>query len=348
MRVLFWNLESGNPMEMGMDGKGSLIQSAINSLHCDVVICCEVQDAAIDFAEIESIKKAAALEVICEEEKIPSPYVNIMAARRAKLNKAKTHIGMESSRTRSGMKFKSRNHILRTNKKIMRELGSAVRAIEDPGTLASMIATARQPKVILRLSRVQLSPLIWKYHRWEALDSQQKHRNYLIFTNLDFKMTQVEVNVTSAKRQIVRLEFVDRVIYAVHAPAFGKGGGETVKQLAGMIAVEQKPCIAIGDLNIDLEEFRTEVAEDTSKALFANFHNNLCACFGPPPGTRSVSFRRRWHAYRGNITKYVPHTQKSGGTLDYVLAKPATNVSVSIGIEVGRFSDHGAIVAEWS
>ena len=193
-----------------------------------------------------------------------------------------------------------------------------------------------------------ISPLINRYTKWTALDSKQQHRNYLIFTKLDFKMSQIDVQIASAKRKIVRLDFGDYVIFAVHAPAFGKGGGETALQLASMIAAAPPPCIAIGDINIDLEELHTEIAENHGVARCALFDNGTISHFGPAPSGPVVSFNRRWHPARGSILKYRPRTQKSGGTLDYVIARTGAAVTVSIAVAAEQFSDHAAILAEWS
>lgn len=347
MRILFWNLQCGNPMEMGMDGKGGQIQTVLAGLQCDVLICCEVQDAAIDDAEIETIKEAAALELVCLEEHQPEPYSGMTAARRLKLVSAKKHVGFESSTLRSGMKFRRNNRTIRANKKMMAEISAACGSMDDPLVLARKIFAMKHPKVAARMKRAPIAPLITRYPKWTALDAKQQHRNYLIFTTLNFKMTQVDVQVASAKRKIVRLDFGSYVIFAVHSPAFGKGGGETALQLASLINAEKQPCIAIGDMNIDLEELNTEVGENPHDARFALFNNGSMGCFGPAPHGLAVPFRRRWHPARGTIQKVRPRTQKSGGTLDFVIAPSAANVTVSIAVPVESFSDHAAIVAEW-
>lgn len=348
MRILFWNLQCGDPMEMGMDGKGGQIQTVVNQLACDVIICCEVQDAAIDNAEIETIKQFAALELVCREEGQVDPYRSMTAARRLKLAKAANHLGFESSTLRSGMKYKSHNRVLRSSKIKMSEISAAASLLDNPQLLAAKILAQKNPRVKYRMKTAPISPLIRSYPKWTALDAKQQHRNYLIFTKLDFKMTQVDVQIASAKRKIVRLDFGDFVIFAVHAPAFGKGGGETALQLANLIAAEPKPCIAIGDINIDLEELHTEIGENHGDARFALFDKGTVSYFGPAPSAPVVPFKRRWHPGRGWIQKARPRTQKSGGTLDYVIARSGTAVSVSIAVKAEEFSDHAAILAEWT
>ena len=143
------------------------------------------------------------------------------------------------------------------------------------------------------------------------------------------------------------MDFGDVRIPIIHAPSFGKGGGETAIQLARHIASSTTPTVAIGDWNIDIEELWKEVEEDRGTPPHKNlFTKKGIALFPPPKSLFPTTHSRTWHRYRGDITKQIRATQKSGGTLDYAIAKSGLDVSVKIHVNIGNGSDHAAILVD--
>jgi endonuclease/exonuclease/phosphatase family metal-dependent hydrolase len=107
------------------------------------------------------------------------------------------------------------------------------------------------------------------------------------------------------------------------------------------------PVALLGSRAGDERPFRTEMLENPGDARFDIVRKGLIATAGPPPPGPAIHFQRRWHRARGSIQKLCPHTQKSGGALDYVLCKQGLAVQVNIAVDVGQCSDHAAIVACW-
>ena len=96
-----------------------------------------------------------------------------------------------------------------------------------------------------------------------------------------------------------------------------------------------------------MEELTQEVEHESSSLPYGGlFTKTGIGPIGPQPGGAQKPYKRRWHANRGDIMKSRPPTQKSGGTLDYVLARQDKGISVQICIDIDAYSDHAAILMD--
>lgn len=353
INILFLNLQGANPFEEGESGQAAgRVQKTMEQYNADVLIFCEVGDNALIDAEIESVKVARVCEYVAQDvlkQSLYNPTASMTATQLKLYRTAADALGFDVTGRRSGMRFSTRTASLRANFKMRKNFTSVSRFLEKGKVDQGMGRARAHPRVVDTLKRAPIKKSMVKYRRWIALDSDQKNRNYMVFTNLAVTMSQEFVKINKAKRNIIKLDFANGfTIFAVHAPAFGKGGGETVKQLSDLVKAEsaKQPALAIGDFNIDCEEFMVEVGEDPQ--AFPNFTHNLISLYTPAATGGKTQYKRRWHAQKGTIVKKIPATQKSGGTLDYVVAPVGSKINVSIQFPPSDLSDHALIQAEWS
>jgi hypothetical protein len=353
MKILFWNIQSGNPLETTHDRKGGQIQSEVLACNADLLIFCEVLDIAMDFSEIYGLQRAIVLE---EEAKtratlanpLPGPMSSFKdGPSKIKLNEGIAQIGHGPIRTRAKHTFRPHPYELRTKKAAMSKISAAVNLLDGPASQITTAALMHQPSIANILAGTTIAPIVIKYPYWLASDAVQKDRNYLVYSKVAFVYDHIDVGVSGAKRQILRLTLQGgQTVYVIHAPSFGKGGGETVLQLVDVITANVNPSVAVGDMNIDLDEVLTEVEnEGNGQPYNKKFSTTKIMPIGPPQDYNQKSHKRRWHINKTPINKTYPRTQKSGGTLDYVLANQNLNIQVQIAIAPEVYSDHAAIIA---
>lgn len=337
MKILFWNVQSGNPLEATSDQKGGQIQAAVLQCSADMLIFCEALDAAMDFSEIFEVERAIVLEKEAEKRRMPGPMRSLGPLKGTLIN-CLSHESTQTTRAR--YRFQYSPCLLRDNKDVMSEISRAARMLDEEATANLM----QQPSIQEALRTTIIPPIMREFPYCLASDAVQQNRNYLAYSKTAFKHRHRDVSVEGAKRQLLFLELPDgKTVCAVHAPAFAKGGGETVLQLVGMISTSLNPMVAIGDMNIDLDEIWTEVELEGSGQQYNKwFSSTKVRPIGPTPDNNGRLHKRRWHAHKPAIRKTHPPTQTSGGTLDYVLAKAGM---VEIVIPPGVYSDHAAILA---
>jgi hypothetical protein len=327
---LFWNVQNCNPMSAEADGsKNGAIQNALLATHADLMIFCEAGDQTLNHAEIDTLR-AALIRRSEGDTALPAVSPQLQSL-----------LGYSHDpRSRRPHKFAQAKWSVAASESSMTRIGKFCNAL-DPDKFALSMRTAAAADGG-RTSMI--SPLIQRYPYWEALDSEQQNRNYLVLSNRKFTLQQVEVEVKGAKRHIIRIEIDGRAIYAVHAPAFAKGGRDTVLQLADLIRDDPLPALAVGDMNIDVEEFNIEVAENSGDPMFQSFVDEEVRTVTFEPGSRSTVYKRRLHRNKGTIDKTIPSTQSSGGTLDFGMTTDAMAVEVTPAIPPDAYTDHGALL----
>ncbi|GAA5161023.1 hypothetical protein GCM10025770_09570 [Viridibacterium curvum] len=317
-------------MAAEQDGsKNASIQAALLRQNVDLLAFCEVGDKTLDHIEIETLRAALVLE---KKTRFQLPSLPFDPAQAAGFK--------HQPNSRREFAFSSSKDTIAASASTMANITNACQQMDQHDFASSMQSS---PQINSSL-KGQVSEILRRFPYWESIDSDQHNRNYLILSRRGFKTTQIEVDVASAKRNIVRLDLGDRAIYVVHAPAFAKGGAETVKQLGSLVANDPLPASAIGDFNIDKEEFDAEVSENPHQ--YPQFHSGEVSAVAPEAGSSPTTYQRQFHRYKGTIEKYVSCTQQSGGTLDYAVTSQSMQVDAEISIGPGAFSDHAAIVFE--
>lgn len=339
MKVVFWNLEGASPLTSDIAKKGADVAKAVMRMDADVMIFSEILEAAPDELAIDELR---LIGILCSESTKSKEFFNPMdrvhPKLRHKIKSGLDEIGMEETGRRNPYRFKAK-HKIRTNAHAISTIKRAT-GILDTGTIKRRLEYETE-KLTLRnkalMEKLDVSEIVKTYPYRHAHDAVQKNRNYLVFSKTDFKIGLIDVVVPGAKRPILRIDLGARVIFAIHAPAFAKGGHDTVNQLCTLIANEPVDTIAIGDMNIDVEELGEEIAAGRVPPLgigpqVAGY--GTCAPF---------TIKRRRRNTHLTIDKTVPNTQQSGGTLDYCLARNTLALDAAIEVDCGVMSDHAAI-----
>lgn len=354
MRVLFWNIQSGNPLNMAEANKGQAIARQVAGSGADVIVFCEVTNEALDQNDFTTLLMNAASEKINVKEEWATKSVrDRMRPRLIQPLKAKYKMGTDRlklgvGRGRRSVRVGARFNTVRRSRAAMGDIISAVNSVASSGAAAKFRQLRRVNAIRSQLEAMGVPKLKLDYEFDLGSEAIQNNRHYLVLAKRQFEHRYIDVTgVAGAKRQILILNFGNVQIPVIHAPSFGKGGGETVIQLARFIAGEHTPTVAIGDWNIDFEELWKEIEEEAAGKDYEKLFTNL-GVMPVPPGKPlfSTTHERTWHRYRGAITKTYCMTQKSGGTLDYALAPSGLDVSVKIHTHVGNSSDHASIIVD--
>lgn len=353
MRIMFWNIQSGNPLSADESGKGqTLAKSAIGS-GADVLVFCEVTNEALDCNDFLTLLRDAAAEEINKQVEWAKADVRekmqpkLTPAIRKKYKKGVDRLKLKSGRGRNVVRVGTRFDHLRTSPAAMRDVTSATDSVASSGVAAKFRQLRKVSAIQEQLKRAGIPEMMLDYDFNLGSEAIQNNRHYLVLSKMAFRHEYFDVNIASAKRQILVLNFGNILIPVIHAPSFGKGGGETAIQLTNYIADAAKPTVAIGDWNIDFEELIKEVEEENSNQPFHKLFSRKNVHPIPPPKRLMKTWHRRtWHPGRGDIEKELKETQKSGGTLDYAIAPDGLDVTVKIHVPPGRGSDHAAIIVD--
>lgn len=353
MRIGFWNTQSGNPLAIADGDKGVEVARIVAAQNVDVMIFCEVLDLALDYADIKAIKRDIVFQTEADIRGMPGPSTGGMHA----LAAAGAAIGYEHNPdSRRKYKFRKGTEQVRASGGDMAVIEMAASSSSDPAASSRRSALMRQPSIMATLDGVGFKgDLFGEFPEYEGRDVIQANRNYMVFSKAPLNLYYLDVLVSGAKREICAIDVAGMTILAVHAPSYGKGGAETVEQISALIAAAGQPTIGIGDFNIDVDELiiTTEVdgkatgrSDDLQHMRRRHGVDFYCGGFPSPFGI--PGFARRWQPGRGPITKTNAPTQKSGGTLDYVVAPVGAVINVTIVDDtMNIFSDHAMIVAEF-
>jgi hypothetical protein len=354
MRILFWNVQGGDPLSASPDLKGGEIARLALQADADVMVFCEVLDLSLDRNDFLTLLRDAAAMMALDEIEFDTPksreLMRPMLAKNmaGKYDRGKAHLKLAQGRGRFPVRCEAKFDTVRKSPQQMAEIQQAVRAVTRPSTQRTLKILREHSRIRPVVERAGVPKLMLDYDWNLGSEASQHNRHYLVLSKKQFTHSYVDVEVSGAKRQFLQLVFGDLTVPVIHAPAYGKGGGETAIQLArAIIDAPTQKVVAIGDWNIDLEELEAEVETDTTKTSFNKlFSTNNIQLVGPGKTIKSKSYKRRWHPARGQITKTLPATQKSGGTLDYAIASPGLSVSVRIHTPLDNRSDHASIVID--